>query len=680
MSDQETEATTVENRARALFVEHSDLSEAKMDRQLERWERFPKTVRKARVSWPLWVGCVLVVNDYCGLQDPVRAGEIINDVLDERPTEVAVDDLLHGTVPARWRTDAFQAKVQRALDPEESVVDKVASQFMDIVGMNEAALKACLGRQHFGAGNRDNIWVACVLAHTEGYEPLFESDGPNQLASAVYAWRQHDWKFASQEEKDDVFVRARLPERWVEAVPLDRFQAGPEQQPLFGDDKKDEPPNAFGESEAKVLKPGLKLVPRKRETTAEDVGYDPEAREEPEEEPEVKEESEIPEGVDENEDEGEDSGEVIDAEWDDYPEDEGEDADEDDQTFEAPTGIVYLRDPIPLVPRLSENQLAIRRTGITATDISAIAGLNPWRTAFDVFLDKVNPEPRQVNKNMIMGSLLEDDVLRLYLEEVDHDEYHRYGTMKSPDHPEIIATPDATVDDRLVEAKTTGYEWEDVPIYYVAQVHWQWGVLSDLGVDLDDYAHLATLTGHHGFDLLIWEIEINREYLESLREMGRRFWRDHVLTESPPPLTSGDADTMNLVYPRHNERGAIITANEEAERIFGLLTDFAIEHRLAEMGIDKCTAKLKDIIGEAPGIVFDSGHRITWKNNAQQTSRSWKNAFSALVRKLLAAGLDAEAISRAATEAEEENTTIKVPGPRVFRPNLKKLLPEDIRS
>ena len=51
--------------------------------------------------------------------------------------------------------------------------------------------------------------------------------------------------------------------------------------------------------------------------------------------------------------------------------------------------------------------LKLRKTGISGTDVSAILGLNPFKTPFEVYQDKISDEiiPVEENEKMLWGKL-----------------------------------------------------------------------------------------------------------------------------------------------------------------------------------------------------------------------------------------------------------------------------------
>lgn len=324
-----------------------------------------------------------------------------------------------------------------------------------------------------------------------------------------------------------------------------------------------------------------------------------------------------------------------------------------------------------MVRRLTKEQLLERRTGITATDISAIAGLNPWKDALGVYLDKVDdtePSMGPLNEAAEWGIMLEPFVLWRYLQEHHNAKVRTFETIRGVDNVWALATPDALVSrrvNRLVEIKTTGKNWDDVPRYYVAQVHWQWGVLREMGVDVHPVVHIPCFTGAHGFGFKIWEVEIDQKFLGELLELGRAFWFDHVVPRKVPPIEDSSPVVMKRMYPA-NADNAFMPSTPEAERLLEHLKVWAPRKSMAEKALEKIYTKLQGELGDAGGMEFMNGHRITWRKRKDSDKVSWKD----VVDELWGSGL----IEPDALEKIVRKHTTHTTGPRVWRPNVDKLL------
>ncbi|MBD3321788.1 MAG: hypothetical protein GF350_11895 [Chitinivibrionales bacterium] len=199
-----------------------------------------------------------------------------------------------------------------------------------------------------------------------------------------------------------------------------------------------------------------------------------------------------------------------------------------------------------------EEWLALRKKGIGGSDISAIAGLNPWRSAIDVFLDKTNRVPSTPdNPKMMWGRILEDPVARQYAQETGKKIAKVNAMLQHPEHDFALVNLDRIARNGTtgaLEVKTTGWanDWAEnnIPDHYYCQVIWEMGV-SGL-----PWAQFATLIA--GQDLVIPDvINFPEESWNTLLSMAERFWHDNVLKDVPPPPDENPAtkDAYKLLYP-----------------------------------------------------------------------------------------------------------------------------------
>ena len=102
---------------------------------------------------------------------------------------------------------------------------------------------------------------------------------------------------------------------------------------------------------------------------------------------------------------------------------------------------------------LTDADFALRRTGITSTDITRLVGESPWGTKCDVYLEKISeapPTPPTLYQRI--GHLLEPLVLEL-LSEQFHVTLARSATVQHPTLAWALATPDGVGNDCTAEAK-----------------------------------------------------------------------------------------------------------------------------------------------------------------------------------------------------------------------------------
>lgn len=217
-----------------------------------------------------------------------------------------------------------------------------------------------------------------------------------------------------------------------------------------------------------------------------------------------------------------------------------------------------------------------RKRGLGGTDISAILGVNPWRSPVDVFQEKTGrAAPIPDNPAMRAGRMLEPVIVQMYQEDT--------GLQVTTNLPFIrrdgilIGHLDGLVESagRVWEAKTARHSdgWgaagtDEIPLHYQAQVQWYCG-LTELPA-----ADVAVLIG--GSDFRIYQVRADRVLFDELREAALRWWRDHIEADVPPPARS--ASDAAALWPRSQAReievGAdLATRVQELAGIKGTIKD-----------------------------------------------------------------------------------------------------------
>lgn len=263
---------------------------------------------------------------------------------------------------------------------------------------------------------------------------------------------------------------------------------------------------------------------------------------------------------------------------------------------------------------LSEADKALRRTGIGSSDVSAIVGVNPYRTRHTVYLDKrglLDDAPPTLG--MRIGHIAEDLIATLYAEETGAA-LVASPSIRHPKHDWIVGTPDRLVVGmrRIIEIKWVGWRvasaWERnedaVPDYVRTQAEW----LMDL-TDADE-CDVPTIIG--GDEFRIYRLKRNPDLFDVLREKAERFWFDHVIAGVPPPADESEDARRMLTTIFRRDDGNMIAAPEEAYEWVNrkVAADAAIDVATSER--DLACNKLREMIGDASGIL-GLGFKATWR-------------------------------------------------------------------
>ena len=212
---------------------------------------------------------------------------------------------------------------------------------------------------------------------------------------------------------------------------------------------------------------------------------------------------------------------------------------------------------------LSEEEwLAYRRKGIGGSDVAALLGISPWRTARDLYFDKLNIVAVEDNEDnwvaLEMGHLLEPLVAKILQHRTGYKVYQIKKMFQHPQYSWMLADVDYFVElpdgsTAILEIKTTNYNardnwWlngeETVPVYYETQGRHYMAVMNV------DRCFFCCLYGNNEEETIIREIRRDESYEEEMIFLEQYFWENHVLTRTPPPYTE-DGDLVLESVRRH---------------------------------------------------------------------------------------------------------------------------------
>lgn len=197
-----------------------------------------------------------------------------------------------------------------------------------------------------------------------------------------------------------------------------------------------------------------------------------------------------------------------------------------------------------------EEWLKYRKMGISGTDAGSICGLNPYRSAMQVFIDKTTDAIEEIdNEAMKQGRDLEEYVAQRFCEMTGKKVRRANAIFSNDEHPWMLANFD-----RLIVGERSGLEcktvsaygvdkWKDgaVPMHYLLQCQHY------LAVSGYDAWYIAALI--LGKEFIIRKIERDEELISDLIKIEKHFWENHVLAEvMPNPDGSKSSDEFLSQY------------------------------------------------------------------------------------------------------------------------------------
>lgn len=197
-----------------------------------------------------------------------------------------------------------------------------------------------------------------------------------------------------------------------------------------------------------------------------------------------------------------------------------------------------------------EEWLRYRKMGISGTDAGSICGLNPYRSAMQVFIDKTTDTTEEIdNEAMKQGRDLEEYVAQRFCEMTGKKVRRANAIFSNDEYPWMLANFD-----RLIVGERTGLEcktvsaygadkWRDgaVPMHYLLQCQHY------LAVSGYDAWYIAALI--LGKEFIIRKIERDEELISDLIKIEKHFWENYVLAGvMPNPDGSKSADEFLSQY------------------------------------------------------------------------------------------------------------------------------------
>lgn len=269
--------------------------------------------------------------------------------------------------------------------------------------------------------------------------------------------------------------------------------------------------------------------------------------------------------------------------------------------------------------RTAETPVDDRRGYLGGSDAAVIAGLSPWKTAYQLWLEKTGREQSpdlSDNERVYWGTVLEEIVAREYATRTNCKIRRVNRLIKHPDHPYLGAHIDRDIlnTDGMLEVKTTGRRdnWgepgtADIPDYYLAQVQHYMGITGDAWCDV------AVL--FFGQQMEIYHVDRDDEFIEALYKLERRFWEDYVLADEPPtPESSDEASAM-----WSSTRPGIVQGSAVALTVADRLYEIKQQIKEYKAEQDKLELELKKQMEDIGDTLTVGGQKIaTWKT---QTAR-----------------------------------------------------------
>ncbi|EXL24138.1 gp47 [Listeria monocytogenes Lm_1880] len=275
--------------------------------------------------------------------------------------------------------------------------------------------------------------------------------------------------------------------------------------------------------------------------------------------------------------------------------------------------------------------LLTRRQGIGGSDAGIIMGLNKYKTAFELWLDKtgqVLPDESE-GEAAYWGNQMEEVVAKEFEKRTGKKVRRSNMMYQHPEHDFMLANVDRFIvgEDALLECKTASAylakEWEsdEVPATYLVQIQHY------LAVTGKSKAYVAVLIGGNKF---IWkEIDRDEELINQIIAFELDFWETNVKGQLAPALDGSSAAEKYLKdrFAKSEDKQIILpkTFNEYLTERANLERDI----KLLETRKKEIDNNIKGHMESAEKALSDN-YEVSWKSMTSKRvdTKKLKEKFS----------------------------------------------------
>ena len=260
--------------------------------------------------------------------------------------------------------------------------------------------------------------------------------------------------------------------------------------------------------------------------------------------------------------------------------------------------------------------LARRKSGIGGSDVAAVLGVSPWKTPYQLYLDKTSDDiDESTSARLEAGTRLEPVIADWFADRHPDLKIQRRSTLfRHERHPELIANIDRyIVGGGILECKTyTGFDRD------------KWGAAGSDGIP-DEYLlqvqHYMHVTGYHectvavlihGWDYREYEVAYDRELAEFAAAKCVEFWEKYVAARIAPPPTAKD----DLAAYYTAKAGAAVAADAETRSLIDAARGLKTEQKKIESELAEVLTRIKLYMGEAETLTGADGKALaTWRQS-----------------------------------------------------------------
>lgn len=265
-----------------------------------------------------------------------------------------------------------------------------------------------------------------------------------------------------------------------------------------------------------------------------------------------------------------------------------------------------------IVPESEDHWLTLRAQDITSTEVSALFGISPYTTLFEVWhrhMENIVVK-FEANERTRWGLRLQDSIAAGVAEDQGWkvrrmDEYIRIPSLKAGSSFDFAVNTTGLLEIKNVDALMFRDGWMVDGDNIEAPPHIEMQVQHQLRVSGRKEAHIGALVG--GNRLVLIKREPDEKVIAAMDKKIEWFWNTIADKKEPKPDFSRDADVIRQLYSQAEE-GKVFDArgNAEINDLVSHYSDVMLAEKTVKAQKDEIKSRLIATIGDCEKAVGDN--------------------------------------------------------------------------
>ena len=257
-----------------------------------------------------------------------------------------------------------------------------------------------------------------------------------------------------------------------------------------------------------------------------------------------------------------------------------------------------------------EQWLEARTKDITSTEVSALFGISPYITEFELWHRKKDQTVVEIEENerMKWGTRLQDSIAAGIAEDNKWtvrrmDEYMRIPELRIGSSFDFSIEPNGLLEIKNVDGLIFKQQWlEDEEGNLEAPLHIEIQVQHQLAVCGRDFAYIGALVG--GNNVVLLKREKNQKIIDGIFKKVAEFWKSVEADNPPPPNFETDASFICDLYA-NAEPGKVVDVRDDAA-----LHGLAAKHKEIADNVKMLSKEKEAIKAQILSMIGDSEKAI----------------------------------------------------------------------